>query len=220
MKKDIFFVLLNYVNLFKVKIGGGKCYMSSTYIVYNIVPLGFLILLVYIFIDVLLDYFRKPKSSNLKRVILYSFLFYVLSLIQIKFGGITFPPQNPSDNMSDFIFTGDWFGIFDTMHFNIYSWSFSAVFYNLILFIPLGIYLIVLFNIKSNKKAVSIVVLSCVGIEIFLLLFDELGLVLGSTNLLTIINLLTNTIGGFIGLIITRQTLKMFNSKTKEKLFN
>ena len=199
--------------------------MSSTYMVYNIVPLGFLILLVSIFIDIFLDYFRNPNRSYLKRVILYSFVFYVLSLIQIKFGGFTLPPQNPSDHMSNFIITGDWFGIFDTMHFNIYSWSFSAIFYNLILFVPLGIYLQVLFNLKSNKKAVSIIVLSCVGIEVFFLLFYELGLVFGGTNVFTIINLLINIVGGFIGLIITGLTLKMINSykkasETKEKLFN
>jgi len=199
--------------------------MSSTYIVYNIVPLGFLILLVYIFIDILLDYFRKPKRSTIKRVILYSFLFYVLSLIQIKFGGIILPPQNPTDNMSTFISTGDWFGIFDRMYFNISSWSIAAVFYNVMLFVPVGIYLKVLFNIKSNKKAVSIVVLSCVGIEIFLLLFAELGLVLVGINMLTIIKLLINIVGGIVGLIITGVTLKMINSyikasETKEKSFN
>ena len=54
--------------------------MHSTYILYNIVPLGFLILLVYIFIDIFLDYFRKVGKINKKRVILYSFIFYINTL--------------------------------------------------------------------------------------------------------------------------------------------
>ena len=69
-------------------------------------------------------------------------------------------------------------------------------------------YLHVLFIIDSYKKAVSIIVLSCVGIGIVYLQFDKLGLVLGSTSMEITINLLTNAIGGIIGLIITRQILK------------
>ncbi|WP_075618001.1 VanZ family protein [Paenisporosarcina indica] len=185
--------------------------MHSTYILFNIVPLGFLILLVYIFIDVLLDFFRKVKKSNLKRVILYSFIFYLMCLIQMKIGGFTHP-QNPTDNSRTFISTNDWFGIFDELNFNISIWSYSAVLYNVILLVPLGIYLFILFKLKSNKKAISIVVLSCVGIEIFRLLFDEFGLVLGGFNALTIINLLINIVGGITGFIIAVLTLEMINS--------
>lgn len=81
--------------------------MHTNYVLYNIVPLGFLILLVYIFIDVFLDYFRKVKKSNLRRVILYTFIFYLISLIQIKLGGFTLFPQNPADNSRSFITTND-----------------------------------------------------------------------------------------------------------------
>lgn len=190
--------------------------MSSTYIVYNIVPIGFLILLIYIFIDILLDWFREPKRDILNRVILYSFLFYVLCLIQITFGGFIFSPRNPSDEMSSYVSSGDWFGIFDTMYFKIYVWSVSVLFYNVLLLIPFGIYLKILFHIKSYNQAVSIVVLCCGGIGIVHILFSKLELVIGSTNIFILISLITSIIGGIIGLIISMNTGKVFNLNRKE----
>lgn len=177
--------------------------VHSTYVLYNIVPLAFLILLVYIFIDILLDYFRKVKKSNKKRVILYSFIFYLISLIQIKFGGFTLF-QNPKDDSRSFISTNDWFGIFDTMNFEISIWSYSVIFYNVILFVPLGIYLLFLFNLKGNKKAISIVVLSCLGIDFARLLLGWLGLVMGSFGDEDIIYLLFNILGGTLGIFLVK----------------
>ena len=185
--------------------------VHSTYILYNIVPLGFLILLVYIFIDVFLEYFRKVKKSNKKRVILYSFIFYSLSLIQIKFGGFTLP-QNPADNSIRFISTNDWFGIFDTMHFNISIWSYSALFYNVILFVPFGISLLLLFNLKSNKKAISIVILSCSGIYFAGLLFGETGVVMRNNGNTDIIYLLFNILGGVLGIFLVKYAVNFIRS--------
>ena len=187
--------------------------MHSTYILYNIVPLGFLILLVYIFIDILLDYFRKANRSNLRRVLLYSFLFYIISLIQIKFGGITLPPQNLANNNSSFISTNDWFGIYDTMYANVSIMGDSlAIFYNVLLLIPLGIYLSVLFNLNSLKKVISIVILSCMGIKISHLLFVWLGLVMKDFNSMDIISLLFNILGGILGFLFVKLTIKITNS--------
>ncbi|WP_345783721.1 VanZ family protein [Ureibacillus aquaedulcis] len=172
-----------------------------------------MILLVYIFIDIFLDYFRTPKRSNVKRVLLYSFLFYILSVVQAKFGGITLPPINPSDTHRTYIIQENWFGIFDTMHFNISIWSYSAIFYNLVLFVPLGFYLAVLFNLKAIRKAVSIVFLTCIGIEICRILLEAMGLVTIRNSALTlIINLLINIVGGVIGFKMVGVTLKRIKS--------
>lgn len=199
--------------------------MYSTYIVYNIVPVGFIILLSFIFIDIFLDFFRTSQRSNVKRGLLYSFLFYLLSLIQIKLGGITYPPQNPDDTARRFFPTGDWFGIFDTIHFNISLWSFSAIIYNVLLFVPLGIYLSTLFNVKSIKKAISIVFLSCIGIETLHLLFAKFGLVIGGTNILTLIYLEFSIMGGILGFLLVALTTKLIksnktSSKVKAKVFS
>lgn len=140
--------------------------MSSTYILYNIVPFGFLALLVFIFLDICLDFFRKTKSSHVKRILLYSFLFYCISMIQVKFGGITLPPQHPNDIHSTFISTNAWFGIYDTLHSNRSIWS------SILLFIPLGIYLTVLFHLNKLGKTILIIIICCVGADISRLILE------------------------------------------------
>ena len=185
--------------------------MHSTYVLYNIVPIAFLILLVYIFIDVFLDYFRKVEKSAKKRVILYSSIFYVICLVQIKTGGFTLP-QNPSDNGRSFIFTNDWFGIFDTMHFNISIFSYSALFYNFILFVPFGIFILLLFNLKSNKKAISIVVLSCLVIHVARLILGSSGFIMTYFGNTDIICLLFNVLGGVLGIFLVKYTINYIHS--------
>jgi hypothetical protein len=191
--------------------------MYSTYIIYNIVPWGFLFLLVYIFLDIFLDFFRKETRSNLRRVLLYSFLFYLMSLLQIKFGGITLPPQNPADLNSGFISTNDWFGIYDTMYVKVSMWWPSSVFYNVLLLIPLGIYLSVLFNLNSLKRVTSIVISSCIGIGVSQLLLESLGLIIKSSNRTDIIYLLFNILGGILGFLLVKLTIKIINS-SKNKM--
>ena len=185
--------------------------MHSTYILYNIVPLAFLILLVYIFIDIFLDYFRKVRKSNKKRVILYSFIFYLISLIQIKFGGFTLP-QNSADNSRTFISTNDWFGIFDTMNFKISMWSYSAMIYNVILFVPLGIYLFLLFNLKSNKQAISIVILNCLMLDVSRLLLGWTGFTINYFGNMDMIYLLFNILGGVLGICLVKYTVNFIRS--------
>ncbi|ACA38710.1 hypothetical protein P799_01265 [Lysinibacillus sphaericus CBAM5] len=185
--------------------------MYSTYVLYNIVPLAFLILLVYIFIDVLLGYFGKVEKSAKKRVMLYSSIFYVISLVQIKLGGFTLP-QNPADNIRRFISTSDWFGIFDTMHFNISIWSYSALFYNVILFVPFGIFLILLFNLNSNKKAISIVILSCLVIDGARFLLGWSGFTIRNFGNTDIIYFLFNVLGGVLGIFLVKYAVNYIHS--------
>ncbi|GLC90093.1 hypothetical protein [Lysinibacillus piscis] len=195
--------------------------MHSIYVLYNIVPLAFLILLVYIFIDVLLDYFRKVEKSAKKRVILYSSIFYVISLVQIKLGGFTLP-QNPADHSRSFISTNDWFGIFDMMYFNISIWSYSALFYNVILFVPFGIFLLLLFNLKSNKKAVFIVIVSCVVIAAARLVLGWSGFTIRNFGNTDIIYLLFNVLGGILGIILVNYAVNYIHSYklNNQKLLN
>lgn len=185
--------------------------MHSTYVLYNIVPLAFLILLVYIFIDVLLDYFRKVEKSAQKRVMLYSSIFYVISLVQIKLGGFTLH-QNPADDFRNFISPNDGFGIFHTMHFNISLWSYSALFYNVILFVPFGIFLILLFNLKSNKKAISIVILSCLVIDVARLLIGWSGFAMSNFGNKDMIFFLFNVLGGVLGIFLVKYAVNYIHS--------
>ena len=185
--------------------------MHSTYVLYNIVPLAFSILLIYIFIDVFLDYFREAGKSNKKRIILYGFIFYVISLIQIKFGGFTLY-QNPADSSRSLISTNDWFGIFDTLNWHISIWSYSAFIYNVILFVPFGIFLLLLFNLKNDKTAISIVMLSCFVIDVARLLLGWAGFTSDNFSHMDILYLLLNVWGGVVGIYLVKYVASFIRS--------
>lgn len=193
--------------------------MHTNYVLYNIVPFGFLVLLVYIFIDVFLDYFRKEIKSNQRRVTLYSFLFYLLCLLQIKVGGITLLPLNTADNSRSFITANDWFGIFDSIHFNMYLWSYSAIVYNFLLLLPLGIFLCVLFHFKNINKAIFLVILCCLGTELLRLLLGSFSLVPRNIGSVDAIYLLCNILGGIIGILIVK-IFTHIQMKRKDKVYN
>lgn len=193
--------------------------MHTNYVLYNIVPFGFLVLLVYIFIDVFLDYFRKEIKRNQRRVTLYSFLFYLLCLLQIKVGGITLLPLNPADNSRSFITANDWFGIFDRIHFNMYLWSYSAIVYNFLLLLPLGIFLFVLFHFKNRNKAFFLVILCCLGIELLRLLLGSFSLVPRNIRTVDGIFLLCNMLGGIVGILIVKICTQI-QMKRKDKVYN
>lgn len=193
--------------------------MHTNYVLYNIVPFGFLVLLVYIFIDVFLDYFRKEIKPNQRRVTLYSFLFYLLCLLQIKVGGITLLPLNPADNSRSFITANDWFGIFDRIHFNMYLWSYSAIVYNFLLLLPLGIFLFVLFHFNNRNKAFFLVILCCLGIELLRLLLGSFSLVPRHIGSVDGIFLLCNMLGGIVGISIVKICMQI-QVKRKDKVYN
>lgn len=188
--------------------------MTSTYILYNIVPIGFVLLLGYIFFDIFLDYFRKTKKNNLKRVVFYAFLFYILSLIQIKWGGISLPIQNLNDIEAKYIPSNEWYGIYDSLYSQISSGNgFLEIFLNFILFIPFGILLSVLINSDNTNKKISLVILSCIGIGISHLFLEWIGLVMKSTNSMDVLFLVCNIFGGILGIFIVNLTLKIINIK-------
>lgn len=182
----------------------------SLHILYNIVPWGFILLLLYIFIDIFLDFFRQPKKSNTERIIFYSFLFYVLSLLQIKFGGIILPILTQVNNFS-VTFPVGWFDEYYSIYRKATMNVPSAIFYNLLLFIPLGIFLSILFKLNHLKQVVPIVMLSCIAIEILRFAFESYGLVLALNNNMFIKTLLFNILGGILGYLLVKAIFGMKN---------
>ncbi|MER2006408.1 MAG: VanZ family protein, partial [Psychrobacillus sp.] len=121
-------------------------------------------------------------------------------------------PQNSADIHRTFNSTNEWFGLLDTMNFKISMWSASAMVYNVILFIPLGIYLFLLFNLKSNKKAISLVILSSLVIDIARLFLGWTGITINSFGYLNIIYLLFNISGGVLGIFLVKYTVNFIRS--------
>ncbi|MCT2534730.1 VanZ family protein [Aquibacillus koreensis] len=170
------------------------------YSIYDVVVLGSLLLILYIIVD-----FIRNKTRNLiRRIILYSFVFYFLNVVQLTTGGIVIPPQKdfvPTTQLIPFYFIGDLFSMYRSNGLDWFFWnSLKLTFFNFIMLMPLGIYLSLLFRVKRVSKALLIIFLVSLSIETIQFSFAYLGLVMGRG--FNIDDLIVNTLGGVIGFLI------------------
>jgi len=185
------------------------------YTIYDIVFFGTIFLFIYITVD-----FIRMKTRNLfRRVIIYSFLFYILNVAQLTTGGIIFPVQHdlqPTVQLVPFYFIGDWFNLYQYNGFDWFFWnSVKLSFYNLIMLVPLGVYISLLFHIKKFSKALWAVFLGSLIIEVLQLLLGYVGIVEGRE--FDVDDLLLNTLGGVGGYIITEVVKKKLMKLSKKQ---
>jgi len=83
----------------------------------------------------------------------------------------------------------------------------SEIFMNMIIFIPLGIYIEMIFSKSSTMKKISIIFVVSLICEI-----SQFIMAIGASDITDIIN---NTIGGIVGLIIMYMLVKLFKDKYK-----
>ncbi|MEB1809592.1 MAG: VanZ family protein [Bacillaceae bacterium] len=174
------------------------------YTIFNVAYLGSIILVIYIIVDV----FKNKNRNILRRFILYSFLFYLFNVVQLTTGGIMIPPQ-PDDNfwswqwnvqLVPFYFLLDWFNHFNSGGLDWFFWnSVKLSAFNLLMLLPLGVYLSI-FNIKNIKMAALIIFVVSFGIETLQLLFGYLGVIMGRS--FNVDDLLLNTLGGVVGYLV------------------
>lgn len=185
------------------------------YRIYDVVALGTLFLIVYI----LIDFFRNKTRNLFKRVIFYSFLFYLINVWQLTLGGIRIPPY-PDYRFSiqyvPFYFLWDWYRFYSYNGFDWFFWnSVKLYFYNVLLLMPFGVYISLLFNRKSMKKVLSTVFLVSLSIETCQLTLGYFGIVDGRE--FDVDDLLLNTLGGWIGYKVMEYIKGIFsNLKNKE----
>ncbi|MTI94737.1 MAG: VanZ family protein [Firmicutes bacterium] len=158
-----------------------------------------LLLTVYI----LIDFYRKRKDNLLRRLVFYSFLFYVLNVLHQALGGIFIPPL-PTDGYQGplrlfqpypFYFVWDFVRMLDYglgPAFRIVRPSF----YNLLFLAPLGFYLPCLFRVKSVMQVALIAFLVSLMIESAQLLTTVTGLVMRRS--FNVDDLLLNTLGAVL----------------------
>ena len=93
-------------------------------------------------------------------------------------------------------------------------------FYNLIMLFPLGVYLSLIFNVKNLKKAIIILFLSSLFIEVNQLIFGYLGFLSGRT--FNVDDLMLNTLGGALGFMVFKMMKKMYTFKSilKNEMFS
>ena len=89
--------------------------------------------------------------------------------------------------------------------------DFSEIFMNIIIFIPLGIYIEMLFSKWSTIKKISVIFIVTLICEI-----SQFIMAIGASDITDIIN---NTLGGIIGLLIMYILVKLFKDKYKRYKF-
>ena len=185
------------------------------YSFYNVAAIGTLLLVIYI----LTDFFRNKTKNILSRLIMYTFIFYLLNVAQITTRGIVFPPQNdftPGLQLVPFYFIGDWFNLYYSSGFDWFFWnSVKLSIYNVIMLIPLGIYLSWLFKVKRLSKAISVVFLASFTIETSQLVLGYLGFVMGRT--FNVDDLILNTLGGVTGDLFTELVKRFVKGSVGER---
>ncbi|MBU9719982.1 MULTISPECIES: VanZ family protein [Bacillaceae] len=168
----------------------------------SIIPfIAALVVLLYIIID----FARNRTKGLLKRLLLYSFLFYLVNVIDVTIGHVGISPFVDgylSVQLIPFYF------VKDILLHEIGSWHFwnatKLSFNNFIMLAPLGVYLTILFDVKKVRNAVTIGFLVSLFIETYQLILTYIGLTFRTFN---VDDLILNTLGCVLAFIVAR-TLK------------
>ena len=167
---------------------------------WNVAQIGVAFLAIYIIFDMI-----KNKHRNiLKRVVFYSFLIYIISVLHVTLGLISFSSKPMAHSiqwylqLKPFYFLGDLVGLYNHNGLDWFFWnSIKLSFYNFILLFPLGVYLS-LFHVKSMKKAVFFIFVVTLTIEVLQLLLSYGGFLMLHRKF-NVDDLILNTAGGVIG---------------------
>lgn len=181
----------------------------------NILLIGTLFLFIYIIIDS----FKNKRNNLIRRLIFYSFIFYLINVAHFTIGGIVVPPQKEVSAINiqiiPFYFIKDIFHIYKMNGINWFFWNaIKLSFYNFILLIPLGIYLSLIFKETSLKNVIFISFIVSLTIELIQLLLTYMGLLIGRS--FDVDDLLLNTVGGAIGFVIIELIKKFFIEKMRK----
>ncbi|WP_353893013.1 VanZ family protein [Proteinivorax hydrogeniformans] len=161
--------------------------------------IGVLGLTIFIVIDVV----RNKSKNIIGRLVFYNFLIYLLKVFEVTTGNIHIPPRQGLGGGVDiqlipFRFIADWYQLYVHRGADWFFWnSVRLSLYNVILLLPLGIYLPALFNVRNIKRVTIWVMLTSLTIEIYQAIFSYYGLVFMRTS--NIDDIILNTLGGVIG---------------------
>ncbi|MDW7652081.1 MAG: VanZ family protein [Bacillota bacterium] len=165
----------------------------------NILPIGIILLIVYISLDLI-----KNRGKRIaKRLIFYSFVFYLFNVFQVTTGGIHVPPDSNfqsgfSPQLVPFRFIADWFALYQRQGAGWFFWnSVKLSAYNFIMLFPLGVYLPLLYKLNKWKKAALYLFLTSLTIEVYQIIFSYFGLTM--FRQFNVDDILLNTLGGLFG---------------------
>lgn len=178
---------------------------------FDIVAVGTLFLIIYI----LYDFMRHGTQKLLRRVMIYSFIFYALNVLQLTTGGVNIPPENNNLDwntyfqLTPFYFLLDLFVHYQVRGLDWFFWnSVKLSLYNLIMLFPLGVYLPVLFGIKSLRRVTLYATMISLTIEVYQVILSYTGLTFYRT--FNVDDILLNTLGAVIGFLVYQLTVTRF----------
>lgn len=193
------------------------------YVLINPLPYGLLLLVLYI----LADLFRKKRRNLVRRIVFYSFVFYLLNVIQLTMGSIMFPPQvfesyGRRVQYLPFYFVFDLVRDYRMIGLDWYFWhSMKLSFYNYLMLMPLGVYFSLLFKMKNVKKVVLTVFSVSFAIEAFQLMLSYSGVIMMRT--FNVDDLILNTAGGVTGFLVIEligKTIRTLRKSHKRHVWN
>lgn len=180
--------------------------------VYDLSFLGTVILLLYI----IFDFIRNQTKKLVRRIFFYSFIFYLLIVVNLTIGSIVSQPFNGTDltiQLVPFYFMKELFNMYQVNGVSWFFWnSVKLTLFNFIMLMPLGLYLSGLFKIKSQLKALLVIFLVSLSIEIIQHTFTYLGLI--TPRSFDLDDLIMNTLGGYVAFLLYDFTKKQV--KTQE----
>ncbi|AWE06952.1 teicoplanin resistance protein VanZ [Lysinibacillus sp. 2017] len=147
--------------------------------------------------------------KKLKKLLLNILLYAVLVFYLVVLFGLLFLKARDfsSVNLVPFYSIGSFLFSDDPL---LHAFSFSNVIGNIVLFVPLGLYLSLFIREKNVVKNVLLVIFISVSVEVLQFVFK-----VGATD---IDDVILNGFGGFIGIIAYHILLKMIGDAQKVKL--
>lgn len=159
-------------------------------------------------------------KKYIKILIFVSFLVYLLNVLQRVIGHIQFPPMTESYwswerniQLVPFYFIADLITHYKSSGFDWFFWNAAKLsFYNVLLLLPMGVYLSI-YKVNSIKRAAAIIFAISIGIELLQVLLSYCGIAFRTFN---VDDLILNTVGGVLGYVVFEQFKKVYNSIRSE----
>ncbi|MFD1928909.1 VanZ family protein [Sporosarcina siberiensis] len=183
---------------------------------HTIYDFAFAVILIFsLILYIIIDFKRNGKSNLVRRILFYSFIFYLLIVARLTIGGIWIPlskDNEPSVQLVPFYFLKDLFLMYRYVGIDWFFWnSLKLTFFNFIMLMPLGVYLSFLFKIESKIKAFLIVFLVSFMIETVQLSFTYIGLIRPRT--FNVDDIIMNSMGGYIAFLLCVLLKKVYFDK-------
>ncbi|PYZ93428.1 hypothetical protein CR194_09640 [Salipaludibacillus keqinensis] len=154
-------------------------------------------LILYVIFDQIRN--RKKERSLFKRFVFYSFIYYMIHVIKLTLFPIMFTPYTVSVQLVPFYFIIDSFNS---------GYLPRAYLENLILLLPLGLYLPLLYQrLRNLKCTIFVAFFTSSSIEIIQLIT---GLTIGSHRVFNVDDIMLNTSGAIVGYYIFNIVMVIF----------